>query len=422
MKNRAYVFILLFVCILPNVALQAQKHRFNRQPVDSLPCVVQDSAYLYFPKGRNGIAPFYRKLTRLLSLGKGRVNVLHIGGSHVQAGYLSGRMRSNFISINDSIGRWRSLAADRGLVFPFRVLGTNAPDNYSFSYTGRWSSSRCISQNPDAVLGMAGAAAITADSAATLTLSFGNDLWQFAELQLLGYASSPDIYPVLVLDGDTLYPYPAMPGTTGYLFALPRYLRSCTLAFVGLGHGGTFTVRGMLPLSGRQGITYSESGVNGAAVPSWLRCTAFSEELSLLPPDLVIFGIGINDAACTYSSFDPEAFKQNYRELIGRIRNVNPDAALLFITNNDCFQTVRIRRYNANTPRVEQAFKELAAEYNGCVFNVFQVMGGPYSSGQWVSQGLMQRDRVHFTTEGYRLIADLMYNAIINDYEKYIGQ
>ena len=105
--------------------------------------------------------------------------------------------------------------------------------------------------------------------------------------------------------------------------------------------------------------------------------------------------------------------------LIERILTINPKAALLFITNNDCNQTMRIRRPNLNTPRVEEAFKELAAEYNGCVFNLYQTMGGQGSAANWVSQGLMQNDRVHFTNEGYNLIGDLIYNAIINDFTDY---
>lgn len=421
MKTKAKRYIILLICVLFATNMMAQKHRFNLQPIDSIPCVVQDSAFLYFPGSHTVFDKLYAKLTAMLSKGQQRVNVLHIGGSHVQAGHFSGRMRSNLISINDSLSRWHSQPADRGLVFPFKVLRTNAPSNYSFSYTGQWATSRCISQSPDATLGLAGAAVITRDSTATLTLSLGSNNWQFSQIHLLGYASSPTVYPVIYVDADTIYPYPA-DGTTGYLFALPRYQNSCTLAFEGLRQGESFTVRGMLPISGRYGITYSESGVNGAAVPSWLRCTAFAEELALLPPDLVVFGIGINDAACTYDKFNPETFKQNYRELIARIRQVNPNTALLFLTNNDCYQTVSTRRYNANTPRVEQAFKELAAEYDGCVFNVFQVMGGPRSAGHWVNQGLMQRDRVHFTRDGYLLIADLLYNAIIRDYESYINR
>lgn len=397
----------------------AQRYRINLQtiPVDSL-CIVEDSAYLYFPHNHDGITPFYKKMASHLRRGTGRINILHIGGSHVQAGYLSGRMRDNLISMYDSTSHSSIKPGDRGVVFPFRAIGTNAPTNYSISHEGHWSASKCISQSPDAVLGISGAAAITSSENASLTLSFNDPTWAFEQLRVLGYSTNWTAHPVIVTENDTIYPS-ISDQQSGFLFHLPAPTTKCKVAFSGIGNGETFTVRGLIPISKRHGITYTESGVNGAAVPSWLRCEAFQEELMLLPPDLVVFGIGINDAATTYNDFDPEYFKQNYRQLLDRILEVNPQAAFLFITNNDCYQSVRIKRYNQNTPRVEQAFKELAEEYNGCVFNVFQIMGGPHSAGNWVSHGLMQGDRVHFTREGYHIIADLMYNALVKDFSNW---
>ena len=72
--------------------------------------------------------------------------------------------------------------------------------------------------------------------------------------------------------------------------------------------------------------------------------------------------------------------------------------------------------YNPNTLKVEQAFIELAEEYGGVVWNLFRVMGGPGSSKEWVAQGLMQTDRIHFKREGYEILGDLLYNAFVLDY------
>ena len=142
----------------------------------------------------------------------------------------------------------------------------------------------------------------------------------------------------------------------------------------------------------------------------------------MCPPDLVIFGIGINDANVPTSRFSAEAFKANYRELINNILAVNPNTAFLFITNNDCRLRVGRRRhvYNGNGSVVEQAMTELAQEFNGAVFNQFQVMGGLGSSSEWVSAGLMNRDHVHFLSPGYRLMGDLIYNAFVQDYNDYL--
>ena len=134
---------------------------------------------------------------------------------------------------------------------------------------------------------------------------------------------------------------------------------------------------------------------------------------------MVVFGIGINDAHVSPSKVDKEKFKNSYRSLIAKIRRVKPEAVFVFITNNDCRLNMKGygNRYNPNSLKVEQAFMELAKEYNGIVWNLFRVMGGPGSSKEWVNYKLMQSDRIHFTRAGYELIGDLLYNAFVTDYK-----
>ena len=43
-------------------------------------------------------------------------------------------------------------------------------------------------------------------------------------------------------------------------------------------------------------------------------------------------------------------------------------------------------------------------------------MGGKDSVGRWRDAGLVKKDRLHFTPEGYVLLGDLLYNAIVDDY------
>jgi lysophospholipase L1-like esterase len=47
-------------------------------------------------------------------------------------------------------------------------------------------------------------------------------------------------------------------------------------------------------------------------------------------------------------------------------------------------------------------------------------MGGLGSSSKWVSGGLMNRDHIHFLSAGYQLMADLIYNAFVQDYNDYL--
>ena len=390
---------------------------------------------LILPGKKDALKPFHDKLYDLRTHASvsNNINILHIGGSHVQAGVLSNTMRMHF-----------SPSADRGFLFPFRAIKTNSPQGYRFDYTGMWKGSRNVSKEPDAELGLAGAAAITSDAEASLTLRLRDEgKWDFSQLILQGCASDTTVVPYLITSAaDTVFSDPVLSHLgvrDSWTFHLSQPDSVVTIQFTGLTRKVNpkqkratylpledkhyFIVHGMIPQSDRHGVTYTESGINGASVPSWLRTgTRFEEELSLLPPDLVVFGIGINDANVPLIEFDPEIFKDQYKQLINRIRSVNPDVCLLFITNNDCAFTIgkgrRAKKIaNPNTERVRQAMTELATELNGAVFDVYGLMGGISSSIEWVEAGLMKKDRIHFTNEGYVLIGDLLYNAIDKNYQ-----
>lgn len=385
------------------------------KPIAAKDLIDETQNCLTFPAGHELFDSLYSHIRNVQSTSTGRINVLHIGGSHVQAGHFSHRLRYHF---TDLVGD--GAKGQYGVLFPWKAIRTNAPVNYDISYTGKWTRSRNIESSPDVELGLSGAAAITSDSMASLALQLKErtDVWAFSRLRLIGECGYEKVEPVLILSqGDTLR---AESSNNGYLFELPYPATHCSIAFLGLETpGAKFVVRGILPENDNAGIVYNESGVNGASVPSWLRCSLFQQEIrTFCPPDLVIFGIGINDANVPANRFDVERYKQNYRDLITRLQSVNPNVALLFVTNNDCFLRYGKQKgiYNRNTKTVEQAMMELAREFNGAVWNQFRIMGGFGSSSNWVSQKMMRKDHIHFTEAGYHLLADKLYEAFKSDF------
>lgn len=399
------------ILLLLSFMLAGSAQRLKCVEVDNYDYVNFDACYLYFPGQHNRFETLYRKIEHIRKGGDGVVNILHVGGSHVQAGVLSHRLRSNFSQIMPERPK------SRGLMFPFRAIRTNAPADYEFTASGSWKSSRCLEFSPSYSLGMSGAVAVATSEDCSLYLSV-DEAYAFQRLRVLGEAIGGAVCPIVVTaEADTLRSEQV---GKDFLFAFSKPAKECTIIFEGLERDSTsFALHGVWPEHDGVGIAYTESGINGAAVPSWLRCKNFAEELGrLCPPDLVIFGIGINDANVPVSRFSAETFKANYRQLINNILSVNPNTAFLFITNNDCWLRTGRRRhgFNANGSVVEQAMTELAQEFNGAVFNQFQVMGGLGSSSEWVAAGLMNRDHVHFLSPGYRLMADLIYNAFVQDY------
>ena len=393
------------------------------KPVDDLVFANFDRNQLLYPGDSLAMERFFTKMDSVLFLGKGNVSIMHIGGSHVQAGVFTQQFR------NDLLGITPDLIGGQYFIFPFAAGGTNNPSHYRVSSTGTWDYCRnAVRKETDKRMGLAGAAITTSDVNASVSivsrerrLSAFSPNYEFKKVTLIGFSETENVTPVLGYKGTTIKGIHDASQDT-YTFLLPALTDSVNIFFESM--QGEFTLTGMLLENGMPGISVHGVGVNGAAVPSYLRCDDFERDLKLIRPDLVIFGIGINDAAGT--DFDVEQFKRNYDELIRIIKRVNPDCALLFVTNNDSFKYVRVRkrkgRYEVNTNGflVEKAFLELGKKYNAAVWDQFDVMGGLYSMRNWENAGLAQKDKVHFTSEGYKLIGDLLYNALISRYIEHV--
>ena len=365
---------------------------------------------------------FFTKMDSVINFGMGNVNILHIGGSHVQAGTFTQQFRDDLLNIGDD------LMGGSYFLFPFTAGGTNNPSHYVIHGTGEWQYCRnAVVRDTDKRMGLAGAAVTTSDSTATIQIvtreRYPSEVppdYDFNKVTLLGYSETENVTPSISYDADTLHgKYNEK--LSQYIFNLPSYTDSICILFDSV--PGEFTLTGVLLENDRAGISVHGVGVNGASVPSYLRCEDFERDLKLIKPDLIIFGIGINDAAD--KDFQVETFKQNYRDLIEIMQEASPDCALLFVTNNDSFKSKRVKKkrvyeVNPNGKVVEQAFMELGAEYNAAVWNQFDIMGGLHSMQDWQNEGLAQRDKIHFTRDGYILMGDLLYNALIERYLEHI--
>ena len=403
------VLAALLCAILP--AQELPRAEIAQQP----PCVHVDRAGLHFPGSRDAQDHFYGLLDSLMA-GSGRsVNIWHVGGSHVQAGHFSYRLQERLTTMADS------LKGERGFIFPYRIAKTNSDKSFRTSFTGEWLSAMAASTHKDLNprFGIMGIAAQTSDSLATVGIGLNisaDTLWRFNRFRILGYASSPDVRPYLVSGTDTL-DFVIDQETHSYLFDLPAETDTVTIGFH-IPQGQSFTLTGTEPISGRKGINYYCSGVNGARLTTWLeQCPDLPRDLQLVKPDLAIFAVGINDSACKAVDFKPEVFKENYRRLIRLIREQSPDCAFVFITNNDSYRYIsRGMTYNHNGPTVQKAMFELAKEYGAAVWDVYDIMGGKDSVIKWRNAGLVKSDRLHFTQEGYVLLGDMLYNALVDDY------
>ena len=109
MRMRILLLVVVSIC---GCSLLAQADLQQRYPFLKL-----EANVLQFPAGQEKMSAFFDRLEELSFSGKGQLNVLHIGGSHVQAGTLSSAMRQGMQQLHPGI------AGSRGFFFPHALGG-----------------------------------------------------------------------------------------------------------------------------------------------------------------------------------------------------------------------------------------------------------------------------------------------------------
>lgn len=404
-------FGLLFILLSLNVSAQT-----NRVPFSSYQYsyIQYDSCLLeHFGKNQN-INSFFAKLEKLVFAGEGNISILHIGGSHIQAGIWSWEMRKNFESMMPG------MEGAPGMVFPFSIANTNHPFYYRSKTEGKWEFAKITDKEPITTLGLAGMTAFTTDSIAKIDVYFNqvakiekhkfNKLSIFHNVEDTSWTiavAHPELLDTCFINQTT--------GATEFYFSQKldtlsfsvRKKDSCNTAF---------HFYGAFLENDEPGIIYTGIGINGAATHSYLKELLFEKHLQTVKPDLVILSIGVNDASGP--GFNEDVYVFNYKKIIDKIMSVNPDCAVLLTTNND-FYYYR-GGVNPHASAVYSGMKRVAEFYGGSVWNMYRVMGGYKSINLWKSDNLANKDRIHFTREGYTIIADLLFDAILKDFTNYL--
>lgn len=393
--NRRLLPILLFSLL--GASLSAQQYPFIRS----------EANVLCYDSSSTSMRTFLDKWQQVQHQGHGNINIVHIGGSHVQAGTFPHRVRTRLLNDNPR------LVGGRGMIFPYSAAPRcNNPHDYIVHCPEPVRLTRNVQHEPTQSLGLCGIAVTAHDVATHIQMHTNDRSIDYNTTRIVILGNSPDgVVPSIYYDDHSTLPSYVDLEHHRYVFNLMHPVDTFTV-ILPCQQGETFTLTGVLLGSRKTGITYHSIGVNGAAVRDFLKCPDLTSDLRMVHPDLVVFGIGINDA--TASPFDTVAFFNRYKQLCDSIRSVNPQCAFIFVTNNDSYRRTGRKHYavNSNGLLAREVFYRLAHATGGAVWDQFEVMGGLRSMAQWQKAGLAQRDKVHFTHSGYLLIGDLFYEAL----------
>ncbi|PKP49482.1 MAG: hypothetical protein CVT95_03385, partial [Bacteroidetes bacterium HGW-Bacteroidetes-12] len=129
-----YLIRITFLIFL--IHSQLVKAQSNPHILPQYDIVQYDSNYVHFYNDSANFNTFYSKLDTLIAEGRGKINIMQIGGSHIQADIWSDQLRKNFQQLSPNLN------GGRGFLFPYKLAKTNNPYYYDVSYTGEWNGYR----------------------------------------------------------------------------------------------------------------------------------------------------------------------------------------------------------------------------------------------------------------------------------------
>jgi len=405
--GKRLIFIVCIVLLSVEVFAQETPYKhivysFINQEADSLNL---------FGNAQNDFNNVCKNLNQLILKGNGQIRVLHIGDSHIQADFFSGRLRENLQCF--ALG----IQGSRGFIFPYNVAATNNPDNYKVKYTGKWQHCRNIQQLNGCELGIAGISVTTTDSNASIQIILNNRNYPYQDFNKVKifHNSGDTVFQVKLMEDKIISGEYNSLGYTS--FTSDAHFDTLNLFFQKTDSlQKNFALYGIELDNDDPGIICSAVGVNGAEVSSFLKCNLLEAQLKILNPEWVIVSLGTNDAYG--KNFDPVVFENHYLQLIQRIKHALPHSFILLTTPADSY---RKKRYpNPDMMLAKRAILNIAGQSECAVWDLYEVMGGYKSMKRWQNAGLAANDKVHFSKAGYELQGDLLFNAFLKAYDRFI--
>ena len=327
--------------------------------------------------------------------GNGKLSVLHIGDSHIQADFFTGQTRKLLASwLNDT-------QATRGFTFPYQVYGSNPPDDFKASWKGDWQ--RVTDSSNTGISGVS-VATNSADGEISISVTKVDENEQlFDEATIFFNANSPQVVPYPTEKHELIHN-----DAWSVTYKLHKPCSTITITKP-KNTNDTLVIHGINLINSKAKLNYHAAGLNGASVKTFLKTGLFTQHLTSINPNIVVVSLGTNDSYT--KRFNAWLFRKNYELLITQINKALPDAIILLSTAGD--HLFNKERQNPNIEKANHQIMTIAKKFDCGVWDFYSVMGGKGSIKHWADNGLCAADMLHLNRKGYKLQASLFFDALI---------
>lgn len=396
-RSHRLMIALVALTLLPSLVRAQRESTHDLYRHESVVRLVAPEGYL---------DPIWEKCT---SLDRGElVRVLHLGDSHVQAGYFTMPIREFF---SHGFG-----LSGPGLIAPYTIARANEPQHLRLRMTGggRYSTDKITRRTYSGVGPTGIEARSTSSRPQQLELSSRTGA-RFDRVIVLHKPTDR----AFSISGEFSQEWPRPYSLHRSLWEadslrLPQSKTSVTLV---VPPGATFY--GASLESSTPGVVVHALGHNGATYSTYLK-DHFIESTLALHPDLMIISLGTNDAM---GRVDAGSIRTSVRMMVRQIERLAPETRIILTTPLVCYISRRRRRSvpNPGVRVVAEAIKEEARELGVGYIDTYEIFGGEGGATRMVSQGLLRSDKIHLTIEGYKALGNSVADALAKDYRRYLS-
>jgi lysophospholipase L1-like esterase len=363
------------------------------------------------------LTAFFGDLRRLQSGQLEHVRILQLGDSHTAGDYFTADLRADFQEKFGDAGRGMM---PPGLAYPgLRQLEVKV------TQTGRWTIHNSLTERARGPYGISGFNATSGRAGARMGVApTGPDGFDQASVDYLERPGGGNLE--IWLDGRLTKTVP-----TGGIAGRPRRVvinapdGTHSLELVARSAG--ITILDWSLDRHRHGIQLVSLGVVGATVNvinHWSP-EIIEENLAAIRPSLVLLAFGTNEGFET--EFDPDAYREAFRDIVTRLKRGAPEASIVVIGPPDGARADPRCHANCHwtTPSAlgqVRTIQRQVAESAGVGFwdwSAVMVPDGGIDAWVHADPPLARVDHVHFTAAGYERAATVLFDQLVDLYQRF---
>ncbi|KLT70989.1 GDSL-type esterase/lipase family protein [Flavobacterium sp. ABG] len=399
-----------------------------------------------------------------------KINIVHIGDSHIQSDLMTNEIRKR---LQQEFGN-----GGRGFVFPYQLAKTNGSYNERFKSSKGWESYRNIHPVRNNPVGLSGIALWRDNGAFVVELNVKDAAYKFNSIRIITpknqdmfdlavsskintiQTSEPKVITHKIKKGEALSTIAdkynvsvselkrdnhlksnaIRAGRTLKISTNEKRTRSVSVSeFVPLqlqsdsfSHyynsdkaldkiflipnksASKYELSGLVLEKDAPGLLYSSIGVNGAKFSDYNKYPLFFEQLKALHPDMLVFSLGTNES---YDKMDAVAYIQQLREFIRNVKAQGINVPIIVATPPPSL--LKARRPNTFVADYTRHIIEVSKTDDFAVWDLYDEFGGINGVRRLRTEGLIGPDWVHYSKKGYEKQGKLFAEAFLKAYDNF---